>query len=237
MTVDTATDPTPPLHLAPPSPPTGRRRLLIAATLLVTFVCGGVVGATSAVYYQSRRGMRMMRMPDDAPRHLLADLQWRLDLDEKQSEDVGKILRAHFDELREMRERHFPEIDESFKKMRTEVASHLNEHQQELWNEHFDRMKGRAFPPPPGRGHGGGRPHHGGPPGERPEFGDHRGPRGEFGPHGDGPPPGAKFQKGKRMKKGPPPDGGPGRRPPRDGDQPAPPHDDSRDDEKGAPHE
>lgn len=235
MTVDTGTDPTPSLQLAPPVRPTGQRRLLTIVSLLVTFVCGGVVGATSAVYYQNSRGMRMMGMPPDPPRHLLADLQWKLDLDDKQAEEVGKILREHFDELRALREQHRPEIDKSFEKMRTDVASHLNGHQQELWNEHFDRMRHRAFPPPPGRGHGGGRPHHGGMPGERgPEFGDHRGPGEGFGPpHGDGPPPGKRFEKGKRMKKGPP-EGGP--RPPRDGDRPAPPEG-SRDDRGGRPPE
>jgi len=231
MTVDTATDPTPhPLQLAPPAPPTGRRRLLIAAALLVTFVCGGVVGATSAVYYQNSRGRRMH---DDPPRHLLADLQWKLDLDDRQSEEVGRILREHFDELRTLRESHRPEIDASFEKMRTDVASHLNDHQQGLWNEHFERMRHRAFPPPPGRGHGGGRPHFGGPPGDRgPEFGDHRGPREGFGPPplGEGP----RIEKGKRMKKGHPEEGF-GPRPPRDGGRPAPPDESPRDQDGPSP--
>lgn len=234
MSVDTASDPPPPVRLVPPVPQSGRRRLLLGAALLVTFVCGGVVGATSAVYYQNSRGMRM-RMPDDPPRHLLADLQWKLDLDEKQSEEIGKILREHFQELKEIREKQSPVIDASFEKMRKDVAGHLDDRQQVLWNERFDRMRRHAFPPPPGGHHrAGGGPHFGGPPGDhdrRSGFDDRRGPRDGFGPPGfgegiprdDGSPDGPRFEKGKRMKKGPP-EGGPRpmKKPPRDGDRSPP---------------
>lgn len=148
--------------LAPP--PSGgrivlRRRLFLAATLLTTFVCGAIVGATMVRNFPPEMGHQPPGPNDDPPRRMLNQLQKKLNLDDTQSAEVGRILREHWEQLEEFRREASPRIEASFEKMHADISANLRPHQQVAWDEHFNRMK-RGFPP-----HGRGGPgRHGGPP-------------------------------------------------------------------------
>jgi hypothetical protein len=153
-----------------------RRRLLIGGTLLTTFVCGGIVGAVTALAVHHRHHGPGFGPGDDAPQRMLTMLEKKLSLDSRQSEAVGKILREHWALMMKYREEDFARIEASCVKMSEDVAAELNPEQQKIWEQHE-----KERPRFPGGGPRGAH-HRGGGPG--PFHGDQ-------GPHGErrGPPP------------------------------------------------
>ncbi len=126
-------------------PPARRwwRDLLLGLTL---FLCGMLVGAAVTARIAANRVTTLQQQGMDINK-TITRLERLLDLDAKQSTQVQRILKSGMKDLRQLREGVRPQVDETLERVRTEIAAILNEEQKKNWDEHFDTIRKRWFPP------------------------------------------------------------------------------------------
>jgi hypothetical protein len=125
--------------------PSRRAWLRDLGLALVLFSCGAVAGGVGVTQYYAHRLARFQQNGMDM-RRAFGRLQRSLDLTEEQSKDVQKILRDGVAELRGVRRSVRPRVEEIMERMRTDVASRLDERQKKIWEERFRKTAARWFP-------------------------------------------------------------------------------------------
>ncbi|MCE9555448.1 MAG: DUF3450 domain-containing protein [Planctomycetes bacterium] len=130
-------------------PPPRRRRWLTALVMLVTFVCGGIVGAGAMLKFIENRVQTAIRNPEVMPGRIASRLQGRLDLSEKQHAEVLEILTRRQQELIVIRRKVQPEVETVLDSIETDVAAVLDPPQKEKWLSDVKRFRERFTPPLP----------------------------------------------------------------------------------------
>lgn len=112
----------------------------------VIFLCGCVCGASAMTLFAARR-LESFRQHGLNTEHAFSRLRRALELDEAQSAKVREILKRGIADLREVRRRVGPEVQDTLSRIREEVSAVLDERQRNLWNTRFDTLRERWFPP------------------------------------------------------------------------------------------
>lgn len=127
-------------------PPQGRRGRTVLLGLVI-FLCGCVCGASVMTLLAARR-LDNFRRHGLNTEQAFSRLRRTLDLNEAQSAEVRGILKRGIGDLREVRRKVSPEVDDTLSRIRAEVAGVLDERQRPLWETRFDTMRERWFPSP-----------------------------------------------------------------------------------------
>lgn len=130
-------------------PPRGRRGRTVLLGVVI-FLCGCVCGASAMTLLAARR-LENFRQHGLNTDQALSRLSRALDLNEAQAAEVRGILKRGIGDLREVRRKVSPEVDETLARIRDEVARVLDERQRMLWEARFDTMRERWFPAPDSR--------------------------------------------------------------------------------------
>lgn len=118
---------------------------LAVVALVVTFLAGAVVGAAADRMIQLRRGGPMI--PPHAGTMMLNRLDRRLDLTDRQREQVGEILRRRHARLNSLWSSVRPEVEQELAAANDEITALLTPEQRKK----FEEMKLRMHGPGPHR--------------------------------------------------------------------------------------
>lgn len=139
-----------PVEKCPVLPPPRRRRGRTVLLGAVIFLCGAVCGAAAPTLLAARR-LENFRQHGLNTDQAFSRLRRALDLNEEQAAEVRDILKRGIGDLREVRRKVSPEVDETLSHIRAEVAGVLDQRQRSLWETRFETMRERWFPSPGSR--------------------------------------------------------------------------------------
>lgn len=128
--------------------PARKRRSWVwsAVLALVVFGAGGITGGGLTMIAIHRHLSDFIRNPNDAPDRVMPWLKRRLGLDEEQTAEVEKIVRAHHRNLQAIRRETVPKVRKELEATQTEVSAVLKPGQRELWNKRMTQMQNFWFP-------------------------------------------------------------------------------------------
>jgi hypothetical protein len=136
----------------------GRRpRRILLGMMVAVFFSGGVIGSGSTLMVVNRR-IKENESPRDPVKwseRIVSELEEKLSLSEKQTEQVKQVMKEHLAALNRLRRETFaPRIREQFEQMKDQVDSVLDDEQRSQWHAWLDERQNRVCP-------SGGRAHNG----------------------------------------------------------------------------
>ncbi|MDD4888510.1 MAG: hypothetical protein PHU85_01155 [Phycisphaerae bacterium] len=131
-----------------PAPPR-RRRWLTVLVCAALFVTGAVGGAAGSAMFIRNRVQNAIHHPEIGRQRLEQMLTRRLDLDERQRREVGRILRERQRETQRIRRQFYPLMRAELERSNEEIAGVLRPGQRAKWREIYATFQSRWLPPPP----------------------------------------------------------------------------------------
>jgi hypothetical protein len=116
---------------------------------LLVFASGGVCGSALTLIFAVRHVQDVIRHPERVPDRVTRHLEWKLDLDENQAEQVRSIVARHYGNIQQIRVGTYPRVQGELDQIRAEIAEVLTDEQRATWFKTFDRLRRRWTPPPP----------------------------------------------------------------------------------------
>ena len=126
-----------------------RRRWVAVVLVTVVFAAGFVTGAGTAVLVILNRAAHVIHHPEEAARRISRHLAWRLDLDEKQAEQVAAIVAEQQQAILAIRREVQPRFVAELERTHTRIAGVLDEAQREQWQRMFQTLRTEWLPDPP----------------------------------------------------------------------------------------
>ncbi|HEV3342350.1 MAG TPA: hypothetical protein VG125_18415 [Pirellulales bacterium] len=124
------------------------RRILLGMMVLV-LLSGGAIGSGSTLLVinsrikENEKGHKI----DDWSGRIVSELQEKLSLSEKQTAQVGQIMKEHLAALDKLRrEVFFKKIRDQFKQMEDQVDAVLDEQQHAQWHAWLEERRKRVCP-------------------------------------------------------------------------------------------
>lgn len=115
--------------------------------ILLVFVLGGLAGSLATGYFYQDRFERTRNLPaqPEARKKMLMDrLSRELELSAAQQEEIGIVLEQVHRQVRELREKHRPEMEELRNKKRTLIREKLSPDQQAKLDQMLERLEERG---------------------------------------------------------------------------------------------
>ena len=126
-----------------------RRRWVTVLLVLVIFISGMIVGGGATIVVAVRNIQYAIKNPSVVPERATVRLQRALDLDEQQTVEVREVLSDLQRRLQQIRGRVYPEVQQELAEARSAISAVLDDEQKAAWDELFERVRERWFPPPP----------------------------------------------------------------------------------------
>lgn len=134
-------------HPAPlPTAPRRRWRLTLLMGLLM-FVSGGVCGVGLGMWLEKQHFVEIFRYPEKGPERIVARMRSRLQLDDRQAEQVQAIVEKRVAALEKVhRQVVDPLLVEQLELFEAEVAEVLNPQQRAEWHEYMKPLPKKWYP-------------------------------------------------------------------------------------------
>ena len=113
---------------------------------LLIFVCGGVCGAGIGMWLEKQHFQEILRYPERGPERIVARMRSRLQLDDRQTEQVQTIVEKRVAALQEVHRQVDPLLAKQLELFEAEVAEVLNPQQQAEWHEYVKPIPKKWYP-------------------------------------------------------------------------------------------
>jgi hypothetical protein len=138
----------PPDEHQAPLPAVPRRRWWLTLLMgLVIFVSGGVCGVGIGMWLEKQHFLEILRYPERGPERIVARMQSRLQLDDRQARQVRAIVEKRVAALQDVHRKVVdPLLVEQLEQFEAEVAEVLNPQQRVEWHEYMKPIPGKWYP-------------------------------------------------------------------------------------------
>ena len=128
--------------------PHAPRRLWRANVLLglLIFVCGGVCGAGVGMLLEKQHFQDILRYPERGPERIVARMRSRLQLDDRQTQQVQALVEKRVAALEEVHRQVDPLLAKQLELFEAEVAEVLNPQQRAEWHEYMQPIPKKWYP-------------------------------------------------------------------------------------------
>jgi len=117
--------------------------------MLVTFICGGIVGGGAMLKFIDTRVQEAIHHPERMPGRVAARLTRRLELSEQQQAEVLEILNRRQQELFAVRGQFQPQVEGILDGIEVDISAVLDAEQKAQWQQDVKRFRARFTPPLP----------------------------------------------------------------------------------------
>jgi hypothetical protein len=114
---------------------------------LVIFVSGGVCGVGIGMRLERLHFLEILHNPERGPERIVARMRSRLQLDDRQAQQVQAIVEKHVAALQDLHRRIVdPLLAKQLEQFEAEVADVLNPQQQVEWHDYMKPLPERWYP-------------------------------------------------------------------------------------------
>jgi hypothetical protein len=123
-----------------------RRWWLTVAMGLVIFASGGVCGVGLGMWLEKQHFIEIFRYPEKQPERIVARMRSRLQLDDRQAQQVQAIVQKRVAALEDVHRQVDPLLARQLQLFEAEVAEVLNPQQRAEWHKYMQPLPQKWYP-------------------------------------------------------------------------------------------
>jgi len=141
------TEELPPDECRAPLPAAPRRRWRLTLLMgLVVFVSGGVCGVGLGMWLEKQHFLEIFRYPEKGPERIVERMRSRLQLDDRQAQQVQAIVQKRVAALEDVHRQVDPLLAKQLELFEAEVAEVLNPQQRVEWHKYMQPLPQKWYP-------------------------------------------------------------------------------------------